>query len=95
MEVKLHSFLTSALDGGKWLASRPQPLCSQGRNPPPPPLPAGQEAGWTQEPVWTNRRQKRKLCLCRKLKPCRPASFTLAGSVQRGVQRLYSPVLST
>jgi len=23
MEVKLHAFLTSALDGGKWSASRP------------------------------------------------------------------------
>jgi hypothetical protein len=45
-----YSFLTSALDGGEWSASRP------GRDLPPgkgPPVPIVQEAGWASEPVWT------------------------------------------
>jgi hypothetical protein len=40
----------SALDGGKWSASRP------GRVLPPvigPPVPIVQETGWASEPVWT------------------------------------------
>jgi hypothetical protein len=42
-----YSFMTSALDGGKWSASRPG--CTL------PPVPIGQEAGWASEPVWTKR----------------------------------------
>jgi hypothetical protein len=47
-----YSFLTSALDGGEWSASRP------GRSLPPrkrTPVPIIQEDGWTPEPVWTQR----------------------------------------
>jgi hypothetical protein len=40
-----YSFLTSALDGGVWSASRPGRAL--------PPVPIGQEAGWAPEPVWT------------------------------------------
>jgi hypothetical protein len=40
-----YSFLTSALDGGEWTASRPDRAL--------PPVPIGQEAGWASEPVWT------------------------------------------
>jgi hypothetical protein len=46
-----YSFLTSALDGGEWSASRP------GRALPPvkgSPVPIVQEAVWTPEPVWTH-----------------------------------------
>jgi hypothetical protein len=43
-----YSFLTSALDGGEWSASRP------GRA-----LPRGKEAGWASEPVWTQRLEEK------------------------------------
>jgi hypothetical protein len=45
-----YSFLTSALDGGEWSASR------HGRPLPPgkrPPVSIGQESEWAPEPVWT------------------------------------------
>jgi hypothetical protein len=42
-----YSFLTSALDGGEWSASRPGRAL--------PPVPTVQEAGWAPEPVWTQR----------------------------------------
>jgi hypothetical protein len=45
-----YSYLTSALDGREWSASRP------GRSLPPgkePSVPIVQEAGWAQDPVWT------------------------------------------
>jgi hypothetical protein len=41
------SFLTSALEGGEWSASRPGRAL--------PPVPTVQEAGWAPEPVWTRR----------------------------------------
>jgi hypothetical protein len=47
-----YSFLTSALEGGEWAASRPD------RSLPPqkePPVPIVQEAGWAPGPVWTQR----------------------------------------
>jgi hypothetical protein len=40
-------FLTSALEGGEWSASRPGPAL--------PPVPTVQEAGWAPEPGWTQR----------------------------------------
>jgi hypothetical protein len=51
-----YSFLTSALGGGEWSASRP------GRPLPPdkePPVPIVQEAGWAPEPVWTQRLEEK------------------------------------
>jgi hypothetical protein len=45
-----YSFLTSALDGGEWSASRPGRTLPPGKEPP---VPVGQEAGWAPEPVWT------------------------------------------
>jgi hypothetical protein len=47
-----YSYLTSALDGGEWSASRPGRALSQGKELP---VPIGQEAGWAPEPVWTQR----------------------------------------
>jgi hypothetical protein len=46
-EYSPYSYLTSALDGGEWSASRPGRAL--------PPVPIGQEAGWAPEPVWTQR----------------------------------------
>jgi hypothetical protein len=43
----MHIFLTSALEGGEWSASRPSALLP-GKGPL---VPTGQEVGWTAEPV--------------------------------------------
>jgi hypothetical protein len=50
-----YSFLTSALDGGEWLASRLGRALAPRKGPP---VPIVQEAGWTPEPVWTEARGK-------------------------------------
>jgi hypothetical protein len=43
-------YLTSALDGGEWSASRPGRALPPGKGRP---VPIGYEAGWAPEPVWT------------------------------------------
>jgi hypothetical protein len=58
-EVQLDSFLTSALDGGEWSASRP------GRVLPPRKGPTGKEAGRAPEPVWIQRLEEKSFRLCR------------------------------
>jgi hypothetical protein len=47
VEVKLHVFLTSALDGGEWYASRSSIAPGGNR----PPVPTREEAGWDPELV--------------------------------------------
>jgi hypothetical protein len=47
-----YSFLTSALEGDEWSASRPGRALPPGKEPP---VPTVQEAGWAPEPVWTQR----------------------------------------
>jgi hypothetical protein len=49
-------FLTSALDGGEWSASRSSRALPPGKGPP---IPIGQEAGWAPEPVWTQRLEEK------------------------------------
>jgi hypothetical protein len=49
-EYSSYSFLTSALDGGEWSASRPGRALDPAKGPP---VPIVQEAGWAPEPVWT------------------------------------------
>jgi hypothetical protein len=51
-----YSFLTSALEGGEWSASRPGRALPPGKEPP---VPTVQEAGWAPEPVWTQRLEER------------------------------------
>jgi hypothetical protein len=51
-----YSFLTSELDGGEWSASRPGRALPPGKGSP---LPIGQEAGWSPEPVWTQRLEEK------------------------------------
>jgi hypothetical protein len=51
-----YSFLTSALEGGEWSASRPGRALHQGKEPP---APIVQEAGWAPEPVWTQRLEEK------------------------------------
>jgi hypothetical protein len=50
------SFLTSALEGGEWSASRPGRALPPGKEPP---VPIVQEAGWAPEPVWTQRLEEK------------------------------------
>jgi hypothetical protein len=47
VDAQINVFLTSALVGGEWLASRPAAL-TPGIEPP---VPTGKEAGWAPEPV--------------------------------------------
>jgi hypothetical protein len=51
-EYSSYSFTTSALDGGEWSTSRPGRALPPGKGPQ---VPIVQEAGWTPEPVWTQR----------------------------------------
>jgi hypothetical protein len=51
-----YSFLTSALDGGEWSASRPGRALPLGKGPQ---VPIEQEAGWASEPVWTQRLEEK------------------------------------
>jgi hypothetical protein len=48
-------FMTLAVDGGEWSASRPGHTLLPGKGPL---VPIVQEAGWAPEPVWTQRLQK-------------------------------------
>jgi hypothetical protein len=58
-----YSFLTSALEGGEWSASRPGHAL--------PPVPTICEAGWAPEPVWTQRPDETSSA-CRESNPGRP-----------------------
>jgi hypothetical protein len=50
--------MTSALDGGEWLAPRPSRALPLGKGPM---GPIGQEAGWAPELVWTQRLEENPL----------------------------------
>jgi hypothetical protein len=54
VDVYTHIFLTSAVDGGEWSASRPARF-TPGKEPS---VPTRWEAGWTPEPVWRTWRRK-------------------------------------
>jgi hypothetical protein len=49
VEVLLHTFLTSTLEGGEWRASHPGRFTPEERTS----VPVGEEAGWAPEPVWS------------------------------------------
>jgi hypothetical protein len=53
-----YSFLTLALDGSEWSASRPSRALPPGKGPP---VPTVQEAGWAPQPVWLYRPAPQKL----------------------------------
>jgi hypothetical protein len=64
-----YSFLTSALDGGEWSALCPDcPLAPRTGHA----LPIVQEAGWTPEPIWTQRLEEKSFHGCRGSNPDRP-----------------------
>jgi hypothetical protein len=56
-----YSFTTSALDGGEWLASRPDRALPPGKGTP---VPIVHDVGWAPEPVWTQRLEEKSCCLC-------------------------------
>jgi hypothetical protein len=71
MEVQLHAFLTSALDGGEWSVSRHTRFIPR----------KGARCvywlgDWVPEPVWT-RWRKKNVCLCRESNPSRPGHVLL------------------
>jgi hypothetical protein len=51
-------FMTSVLDGGKWLASHPGRALPPGKGPP---VPIVQEARWDSEPIRTQRLEEKSL----------------------------------
>jgi hypothetical protein len=51
-----YPFLTSALEGGEWSASRPGRALPPGKEPP---VPIVQEAGWAPEAVWKQRLEEK------------------------------------
>jgi len=55
VEIYLHVFLTSALDGCEWTASRPGRFIP-GKEPP---VSIGYEVGWGPELVWTPWRKEK------------------------------------
>jgi hypothetical protein len=55
-EYSSYSFLTSALDGDEWSASRPGRALLPGKGPP---VPIVQETGLTSEPVWTHKLEEK------------------------------------
>jgi hypothetical protein len=55
-----YSFLTSALDGGEWSTTRPGHALPQRKGPP---VHIVRESGWASELVWTQRLEKKILCL--------------------------------
>jgi hypothetical protein len=57
VDVYIHIFLTSALAGGEWSASRPGSFTPRKE----PPVPIVQEVGWTPEPVWTTWKRGKKI----------------------------------
>jgi hypothetical protein len=57
-----YSFLTSALDGGEWSASRPGRALPPGKRPP---IPIEQEAGWAPEPIYTQRLEEKSSAPCK------------------------------
>jgi hypothetical protein len=73
-----YSFMSLALDGSEWSASR---LCRAlpGKGPP---VPIVQEAGWASEPVWTERLEEKSFRLCR--------GWNLGSLVVQSVARHYT-----
>jgi hypothetical protein len=64
-----YSFMTSALDGGEWSASRPGRVLPPGKGPP---VPIVQEAGWAPETVWTQRIEEKSFAPAGDRNPDRP-----------------------
>lgn len=60
VEVQLHAFLSSGLDGCEQLDSHPAAL-PPGKQPL---LPIWQEEGWASEPVWTQQQRQKTSCPC-------------------------------
>jgi hypothetical protein len=89
-----YSYLTSALNGSEWTASRPGRTLAPGNGPP---VPIVQMVGWTPEPVWTQRLEENSFRLGQRSNLNRPivqpvARLTeLPGSPLSGTPARKSP----
>jgi hypothetical protein len=54
VDVQIHIYLTSAVAGSKWSASRPGCFTTEEK----PPVPTIRAVGWAPEPVWTTWRRE-------------------------------------
>jgi hypothetical protein len=72
-----YSFTTSALDGGEWSASRP------GRD-------FVQEAGWTPEPVWTQRLEENSFAPAGDRTPIARSSSSYSDTILAELTRLHA-----
>jgi len=71
-----YSFTTTAQNGGEWSESLPgRAFYPPGKGPS---VPIGKEAGWTPEPVWIQRLEKKISCLCRGSNPDLPVVQSVA-----------------
>jgi hypothetical protein len=90
VEVQIHTFLTSALDGGKWSASHPSHFAL--RKKVPVPLDRRLSGPWS----WSGCDGKEKnLCLCWELNPRDPAPslITIFTELPVSIKRFYLPIL--
>jgi hypothetical protein len=71
----LYSFLTSALVGGEWSASRLGRALPPGQEHP---VSIGQKAGWVPEPVWTQTLEEKSFYACRGSNLDRPVVQSVA-----------------
>jgi hypothetical protein len=83
-----YSFLTSALEGGEWSASRPDRALPPGKELP---VPIVQEAGWAPEPVWTQRLEERSSAF---VTDRTPAVQSVVRQYTDWATRLTVPILS-
>jgi hypothetical protein len=77
-KYSVYSFLTSALDEGGWSASRPGRALPPGKGPP---VPIGQESGWSPEPVWTQRLEEKSFDSAGDLTPIAQSSSAYADTI--------------
>jgi hypothetical protein len=81
-----YSFSTSALDGGEWSASRPGRAFTPGERIP---VPIGQKAGWTPEPVWTQRLEEKSLVPAGDRTPIARSSSPQSDTILPDLPRLF------
>jgi hypothetical protein len=90
-----YSFTTSALDGGESSASRLGRALTPGKGPT---VPIVQEAGWTPEPVWTQKIEERSFAppWDRTLfaRSSSPQSDTILPELNRFLTTIIKPVIS-
>jgi hypothetical protein len=82
-----YSFLTSALDGGEWLASRLGRALLRGKDPP---VPIVEEAGWAPQPVWTQRLEEKYFAPAGDRTPITRSSSPYSDTILTELLRLHT-----